>query len=279
MDEKYIYKFIWDSPRHRKEFHKKIESNMAYLLNPSSIKKIGIITSEIEKLGQLPRNEKQALLGQILLGYCDNDIHLFSMNSSSLTQNPSILRDKPQYRKITYLNNKVKQIAQQSETNISYQSILPDYDPNFPFSRFETAWENNRLQIEKVSGIKIERLSQMVPERFEEIKANLGDYLNIDILNKEIEKHSKSASNIINFEAPKDFSKNQILTYTTTGIILEELMPRGILLDVQKRCYPFEQPFYNFGRKEKLPMILCGQDIPDGNGNKSFNWRQITNDL
>ena len=32
-----------------------------------------------------------------------------------------------------------------------------------------------------------------------------------------------------------------------------------ILLDIQKKNFPFEQKFYNYARINKLPIIFCGQ--------------------
>ena len=51
-------------------------------------------------------------------------------------------------------------------------------------------------------------------------------------------------------------------------IMLEDLIKNAILVDVQKRVFPFEQPFYNFARKEKLPMIFYGQNLLDYQGSK-----------
>ena len=275
MDRKYIHKFVWDSSRHNREFYAKIKDKMAYLLNPESLKNVELIISEIKKLGLPTKSSKIALLQNVLAGYADNNIRLFSMNSSSLTSDPNRLREKPQYKKITYLNDMIDKLAKETGVHFSYTSILPDYDQRFPFEDFEIAWENNRRQIENVSGIKTERLSQMAPGRYEEIAENLENYMDVKLLNEEIEQHAESYTDIINFRAPKDFSKKQIMSYSITGIVLEELFPSGILLDVQKRCYPFEQPFYNFARKEKLPIVLCGQEIPDNKPKQKFDWRSI----
>lgn len=95
--------------------------------------------------------------------------------------------------------------------------------------------------------------------------------MDTQLLDNEIKVHAESYSNLITFSAPKDFTQKQITTYSITGIVMEELIPSGILLDVQKRCYPLEQPFYNFARKEKLPIILCGQEIPDGKIKQKFS--------
>lgn len=274
MDKNYIHKFVWNSSRHDKEFYAKIKDKMAYLLNPESLKNVELILAEIKKLGLPTKSSKMSLLQNVLIGYADNNIQLFSMNSSSLTPNPNVLREKPQYRKITYLNDMVNKLAKETGVNFSYTSILPDYDQRFPFNDFESAWENNKQQIEKVSGIKTERLSQIAPGRYEEISEHLENYMDIQLLNKEINQHAESYTDFINFAAPKDFSKKQIISYSVTGLVLEELLPQGILLDVQKRCYPFEQPFYNFARKEKLPIVLCGQEIPDDKPKQKFDWRQ-----
>lgn len=278
MEQNYIHKFIWNSPRHNIEFYEKIKDKMAYLLNPESLKNVELIIAEIKKLGLPTKNSKIALLQNVLTGYADNNIQLFSMNSSSLTSDPNRLREKPQYKKITYLNEMVNKLAEETGVNFSYTSILPDYDQRFPFENFESAWENNKWQIEDVSGIKTERLSQIAPGRFEEISKHLENYMDIPLLNKEIEKHAESYTDYINFCASKDFSKKQIISYSITGVVLEELFPSGILLDVQKRCYPFEQPFYNFARKGKLPIVLCGQEIPGDKPKQKFDWRAIIND-
>ena len=278
MNETYIRKHIWDSPRHNKSFFSKIEEKMAYLLRPQSVKDMLFIIDEIAKLGVPTRGSKQSLVENVAIGYMRNNIQVFSMNSSSLTRNPNVLREKPQYKKITYLNDEIKKISEQIGIKFTYTNILPDYNPQFPLEIFESAWENNKKQLERDSGMEAQRLSQMAPGRFEEIQANIGTYMDVTLLNNKIDEHAKSSSNIINFVAPKDFSRQQIIHYSTIGIILEEILPNGILLDVQKRYYPFEQPFYNFARKDKLPIILCGQEIPDGKVKKKFNLFQTIRD-
>lgn len=112
MDKKYIHKFIWGAAKHNKEFYAKIEDKIPYLLNPKSLDNIELIIAEIKKLGLPTKNSKQPFLQNVLIGYADNNIRLFSMNSSSLTLNPNILREKPQYKKITYLNNMIAKLAE-----------------------------------------------------------------------------------------------------------------------------------------------------------------------
>ena len=264
MEKKYIKKCIFDIERHNKELFSAIGPvQYEVLKKDKTINTLHEITSFIGTLGLLTKKEHFPLLNALAYGLSKGELTFFSMHSSALTEDPTKLREKPQYRKVQYLQDEVRAFFEKKRINFQYHSILPDYDKTFPFSTYDSSWNKNCEYIEQISGIKTTRLSKMVPGRFDAINGNLQSYMNVEELNKQIEYHGHSMSTILDFKAPENFSEKQIKTYSIIGIILEEIYPYGILLDIQKKCYPFEQPFYNFARKKKLPIILCGQGIPE----------------
>ncbi|OGH80849.1 MAG: hypothetical protein A3I29_03765 [Candidatus Magasanikbacteria bacterium RIFCSPLOWO2_02_FULL_44_11] len=58
------------------------------------------------------------------------------------------------------------------------------------------------------------------------------------------------------FGNSRERAEFQIKLYSTIGKLLQGKFSTGILFDVQKKVFPYEQPFYNKLRSEQpLPMI------------------------
>jgi hypothetical protein len=82
--------------------------------------------------------------------------------------------------------------------------------------------------------------------------------LNQEKLNAVIFKYANSPDLKVDFEVKPGFIAQQIKSYVAVGLILEKRLPGVILLDVQRKYYPFEQAFYNYQRELQLPIIYCG---------------------
>ena len=181
------------------------------------------------------------------------------MNSNALTKDINKLREKPQYAQINFINTKLEQIEKKINIPINYISILPDYSNEYPFEIYENTWAKNKEYLENVSNKKAYRLSELFQRNIEKFKKKIYATININELNKIIKYYENNKFIILSFSADSNFQRNQILNYLVSGVILEKVLPFSILLDIQKKYYPFEQKFYNYARKYKLPIILYGQ--------------------
>ena len=107
--------------------------------------------------------------------------------------------------------------------------------------------------------ILLKKMLSNLRKSLEKFKKKIYATININELNKIIKYYENNKFIILSFSADSNFQRNQILNYLVSGVILEKVLPFSILLDIQKKYYPFEQKFYNYARKYKLPIILCGQ--------------------
>ncbi len=273
MEEKYIRKIIFDIEHHNPDLFKSIGlTNLQKFQTDAFIKFLYRMVSFIQELGFLSKRTYFSFINSLLLGLSKNDLIFFSLHSNALTSNVNVLREKTQYKKVQFLNEQLKEFFSAENVEFKYISILPDYDETFPFSIYDVAWDKNKDYIEEMSGMETIRLSKLAPGCFEYINEHLASFVNIADMNKEIQYYANLINTVVDFHADKDFCQKQIKTYSIVGIILEELYPHGVLLDIQKKRYPFEQPFYNFARKNKLPIVLCGQEL------RKFNSNNITKD-
>ena len=184
------------------------------------------------------------------------------MCSNSLTNNPLIYRDKVQYKKILELNKYFQKISSNIEIKIKYICILPDYEEKYNSEKFDVSWDNNVKQIQTISGVKTFRLSKIANATYNDYKMKIFSDENIkEKIKDKIDYYSKNKFIVLGFDAESDFQAIQITNYSIIGLMLEDLIKNAILIDVQKKIFPFEQPFYNFARKEKLPMIFYGQNL------------------
>lgn len=257
--KRYIKKFISDIKIHNKEYFLLIDQkfnkyNELYL--EDTILKV---IDELSFFGQITRKNLYPFCSCILYGILNNSITFFSMNSSALIPNSNKLREKPQYVQINHIENRLKEISHKINIKINYISILPDYSFDFPLDVYEECWEKNRKYLEQKSKKEAYRLSQLYKKDINSIKTKIINRIDFSYLNNLIRYYENNNFIVLGFFANPDFQRRQILSYLATGLILEEIMPFAILIDVQKRYYPFEQKFYNYARKYKLPIILCGQ--------------------
>ena len=181
-----------------------------------------------------------------------SEIVFFTANSKSISRDSKELRQKPQYHSNEWLRMEFEKIKTSApHLPVSYLCVLPDFDPSLVLDDFSELWERNLDQIRKYTNAQCVRLSKI---------ANF-DTINYEAVRKELEDDvrifSEKQASMIEFEADANFSERQIISYAIVGQLLEKSLPNGILLDIQKRHYPFEQPFYSRLRNEKLPIFYC----------------------
>lgn len=257
--KRYINKFLNDIQNHDKEYFQIIKNKIKDYNRKEIISKILITIKELSFFGQITKRNIYPLCQCILYGIADNCLTVFSMNSNALTKDINKLREKPQYAQINFINTKLEQIEKKINIPINYISILPDYSNEYPFEIYENTWAKSKEYLENVSNKKAYRLSELFQRNIEKFKKKIYATININELNKIIKYYENNKFIILSFSADSNFQRNQILNYLVSGVILEKVLPFSILLDIQKKYYPFEQKFYNYARKYKLPIILCGQ--------------------
>ncbi len=261
MDCRYVKKILQSLKIHNNSFYKIIEKNFLFLLQNETIEKINSIYNDLSFLGLVFNKYRYALLLSIIKGVSENKIKIISICSDALTKNPDILRKKIQYCKIEYLCKILKSLSKKHGISIEYFCILPNINPLFKDKIFATSWEKNRQEIEKIGKVKCVLLTDIASNDYSNILLNLSSYVNCIDLCKKIDYYQNNLFITLGFKASEDFQKNQILTYTATGILLEKHFSHFILIDIQKKNFPFEQKFYNYGRKVLLPIIFFGQNV------------------
>lgn len=262
FSKRYIKKCLVDIKKHHNDFYKLIKNDYDVLSSEKTVNLIYEIYKNLTKQGPLFNKFRFAFIKSCLIGIRNKEIILFSMCSNSLTNNPLIYRDKVQYKKILELNKYFQKISSNIEIKIKYICILPDYEEKYNSEKFDVSWDNNVKQIQTISGVKTFRLSKIANATYNDYKMKIFSDENIkEKIKDKIDYYSKNKFIVLGFDAESDFQAIQITNYSIIGLMLEDLIKNAILIDVQKKIFPFEQPFYNFARKEKLPMIFYGQNL------------------
>lgn len=264
FSKRYIKKCLVDLKKHHNDFYKLIKNDYDVLSSEKTVDLIYEIYKNLTKQGQLFNKFRFEFIKSCLIGIRNKEIILFSMCSNSLTNDPLIYRDKVQYKKILELNKCFKKISSNIGIKINYFCILPDYEEKYNSKEFDISWDNNVKQIQTVSGVETFRLSKIVKNSYKDYKMKIFSDENLkEKIKDKIDYYSKNKFIVLGFDAEENFQAIQITNYCIIGRMLEDLIKNAILVDVQKKVFPFEQPFYNFARKEKLPMIFYGQNLLD----------------
>lgn len=214
------------------------------------------IIRNLSEFSSFTKKDWQSLSLFIFQGLCDKDITFISLNSHGLVKESRSLRDKPQYKKNYEIGKKLNTLNKYF--NIRYCSILVDIDADFGLEEYSKEWDKNIKYLTEVSRGETYRLSGIMEEKDFYFFEKLETFVDFLKLTDSIKKYRDLDSLKIDFNASEEFIEKQIKAYTSVGLVLEKHFPNAILLDVQKKYYPFEQPFYNFGRKVHLPLLYCG---------------------
>lgn len=256
---RYITKFLSDIKVHNKEFYKAICFEKELYTDIELVDKMEEIINEISIFGSIIRKYYYSLCQCILYGIVNNEILFISMNSNALVKNGIALREKPQYVQIENIDRQLKEIEKRINIPVKYISILPDYSKDYPFELYDEYWEQNKVYLEKISHKKAYRLFEIYQKDLTYVKQQIKENIDILELNSLIDYYENNNFIKLGFAAPANFQREQIFSYLIVGFILEMKLPFSILLDIQKKNFPFEQKFYNYARKNKLPIIFCGQ--------------------
>lgn len=225
IEEAYIRKFINGLPRHDRDLYSACGEKISAMLaaEPQLPKRLAILIRELESIGVIPKSEMQPLIGCLLAGISQGEIRFISMHSHALSRGLASLREKPQYACGAAIGTALQKISRICCFPFSYLSVLPDADSDFPLATHEHLWEENRLYLESASATKTSRLSTLAPGTFKIIESELPMLVDHAKLMSEIDAHSKSQSTLIDFSAPADFARKQIISYVVTGILFPDV--------------------------------------------------------
>ncbi len=139
----------------------------------------------------------------------------------------------------------------------SYSIYLVDLDPEVKGKSKE---EINRLFVQNLAGLRrisgrneAKRLSSLVPHHsLHDLRIQFANNVS---LTREIEELKSRKTVQKAHKIGSEAIEERALTYAAIGRYLEENAPNLILLDIQGKIYPYEQPFYNTLRSVPLPLI------------------------
>jgi hypothetical protein len=177
-------------------------------------------------------------------------VEFFSVASNALTRNGS-LRSKEQYSKFDKINEVIGEMTKKHGVAYTYKVILADIDHTYGLENFAEPWIKNFEYLQQQTKIPVVRMSEFLPTIKKDAlvaKERLADT---------IEKRIKSMEMALRlFHATEARARHQMELYAAIGLALRDTHSAGVLLDVQKKIYPYEQPFYNELRPESpLPRI------------------------
>lgn len=261
MRQNYVRKILVDIPRHHKRFHARIASQYHQIMDSSEeiTKKIITAYNGLREIGEPAKNSSLYFVFCLIEAIALGKLKVFTMNSHALTPGSEVLREKPQYRKNRHLYKKMHSLVEQIGIELEYKCILPDVDNLFPISHYAALWDANLALLERESELPAMRLSTIASDLHIQQRRVIETHRKYPELQTLSANFSSDLIRLIDFNASPDFVDNQVHSYATVGLVLELVLPFYVLLDVQKKRYPFEQPLYNFFRNDTLPIVYCGQ--------------------
>ena len=159
--------------------------------------------------------------------------------------------DKRSYQVIRGIEGRLRKLF----PNVTYAVFLSDIDSEVAGVSQEAV---EAMFAENLDGLKscypcANRLSEVVPKpRLEGIK---GEIRTNERLNDMIDALMKRETVLDSHKISQEELRERAITYAALGRILEEDLPEAVLMDIQTRVYPYEQPFYDVLRRFPLPLI------------------------
>lgn len=177
-------------------------------------------------------------------------IQCISIASNALTGNDN-LKQKDQYLKFDKIAKKLEKIFIKYNIQYIYQVILADIDYRYDLEKYNKQWELNIQNLKNKTSVPVLRLSELFPEYkivTDEIESKKNSYFDSQIVRLE--------NALPQFHATRERARFQMSLYSAIGKMMQKNFSTGILFDVQKKIYPYEQPFYNETRKsDPVPII------------------------
>ncbi len=161
--------------------------------------------------------------------------------------------NKQEYRKLQKIGGRLEEMFNMP---FNYSVYLVDLDPEVKGKskdEIDSLFKRNLRGLRQVSDREAEMLSSLVNQRYlEEVKSQIAkdSALIKEIENLQARKTVRKAHKIT-----PEAIEARALTYAALGCYLEDRQPNIIVLDIQGKIYPYEQPFYNSLRQVPLPLL------------------------
>ncbi len=161
-------------------------------------------------------------------------------------------RDKKEYRAPAVISEKLRDLPLPFGYDVLYVDIDPEVVDKSP-ENVETLFAKNFEGLCAVSGADAKRLSQAVDDSyFERLKAEARTS---EKLAKQVRELQNRPTVLAAHRIKPEAIEDRAVIYAALGKLLEETAPETILLDIQGRIYPYEQPFYDTLRRFPLPLL------------------------
>lgn len=218
-----------------------------------------LINSSAVTYNSCPRQLISGLSNCISNAYCSSGIVNMMVFASYAVGKGNIvdlalLSDRKQYLIFDSLGKLLQNTFNDYGLICQMNIILPDMHHEFPISEYNSAWEENARIIQNLTVYPVSRLSTQV------------DYktISLELLNNKKRILRATDQRVIaQFGANIEKAVSSIEYYSSIGKWLENKGPNFIIADVQKKIYPYQQPFYNAYRAEPIGVIPYQNLIQD----------------
>jgi len=161
-------------------------------------------------------------------------------------------RDKKEYRALAVIDEKLRGLA----LPYSYNILFVDIDPEVAgksLEEVENLFTENFKGLCAVSSVSAKRLSRVVnTSHLKKLEENARAS---EKVTNQIRKLQDRPTVLKAHKIGREEIAERAVIYTALGKLLEEVAPKTILLDIQGRIYPYEQPFYDTLRRFPLPLL------------------------
>ncbi len=212
---------------------------------------IKLINSSVITYENCPKQLLRGLSTSISEAYCNDrviEVMIFASYAVGKGKiiDPTLLLERKQYLVFNPLGELLQRMFRDYGINCRVNVILPDLHHEFSSLEYNSAWEANKMIIQNLTIYSVGRLSMEM------------DYATIpfdSLKGRERTMRVTDKSVLIQFGASAEKAISSIEYYSSIGKWLEGKGRNFIIADVQKKIYPYQQPFYNACRNIPIGVI------------------------
>jgi hypothetical protein len=213
-----------------------------------------LLETDKRNLQNIPKPTIRGLGAALMLSLQRGQLKLVSIASPHYIREKGkvIIGNGREKKEYTYPNTIRKMISKITLLPHTYVVYLSDIDPETTAQNPEeikAMFQNNLEGLRKIAGEanKLSVLIDCLEQRVEEAKGNA-------VLKQRINQLQRSTVIYAHSIAPEAIGERAYV-YAAIGKLLEQKYPEMILLDIQGKVYPYEQPFYDALRTTPLPLL------------------------
>ncbi|MCL5781771.1 MAG: hypothetical protein M1459_00165 [Patescibacteria group bacterium] len=181
-------------------------------------------------------------------------IKAFSIASNAIDSDDTLKDKSKQYSSFDDIYGQIKTIFSGNDINFEYDVFLADIDFKHTNENDKGMWNRNLEYLQSFTTQRLSTIRRLIPDCDSLIEKELER--SGEEYNSVLDGYEKTGSlGFSGFNTKRQRAFYQMGLYSVVGNFLEENNPTGILFDVQKRVYPYEQPYYQRQRTNKLPII------------------------